>query len=290
MQTEQSWWIIWMAQLNQNCKSTKGTKATEGEASLSSTYWRSPESSQSLLRPSIRQVCACPDPDKMSWVDWLFFCFIGTQSEEIGATQTISQQLPRLRGFPLNTLEDRVPKHTRVRDIFAKSPSTNCLTISNGPHHWTCARKPRHSAPRVYPWPWLKRSNWMSSLMITSKSWQLYCWSHQWPLLSFFTKRREPPPYPGLPEVQHNDHKESLSHCPWFQISSTKVSEAKSKYFIKLDVHVGTKRCRSRMEMSWRWLFRWTEAYLTPVMFFSLPNSPMMFQTMMNDIFKELID
>jgi len=70
-----------------------------------------------------------------------------------------------------------------------------------------------------------------------------------------------------------------------------KVSKAKAKYFTKLDVRWGYKNIGSKKEMSGRLPFRQTEAFFEPlVMFFGLTNSPATFQTMMNNIFKELIN
>ena len=70
-----------------------------------------------------------------------------------------------------------------------------------------------------------------------------------------------------------------------------KVSEAKAKYFMKLDVHWGYNNVCIKEGDEWKATFRMNRGLFEPlVMFFSLMNSPATFQTMMNDIFKELID
>ena len=70
-----------------------------------------------------------------------------------------------------------------------------------------------------------------------------------------------------------------------------KVSKAKAKYFTKLDIswgynNVGIKEGDKQKAGFWT-----NQGLFEPlVMFFGLTNSPAMFQMMMNDIFKELID
>src|SRR5882724_5137974 len=70
-----------------------------------------------------------------------------------------------------------------------------------------------------------------------------------------------------------------------------KVSEAKARYFTKLDVRWGYNNIWIKEGDEWKATFWTNRGLFEPlVMFFSLTNSPATFQTMMNDIFKELID
>ena len=70
-----------------------------------------------------------------------------------------------------------------------------------------------------------------------------------------------------------------------------KIAGVKAKYFTKLDVCWGYNNVRLKEGDEWKAAF-WTNCglYEPLVMFFGLTNSPATFQTMMNDIFKELID
>jgi hypothetical protein len=63
-----------------------------------------------------------------------------------------------------------------------------------------------------------------------------------------------------------------------------------AKYFTKLDVRWGFNNVRMKEGDEWKAAF-WTNCGLFEllVMFFGLTNSPATFQTMMDDIFKELI-
>jgi hypothetical protein len=64
-----------------------------------------------------------------------------------------------------------------------------------------------------------------------------------------------------------------------------------AKFFTKLDVRWGYNNIRIREGDEWKAAFRTNRGLFEPlVMFFGLCNSPATFQTMMNDIFRELIE
>ena len=66
---------------------------------------------------------------------------------------------------------------------------------------------------------------------------------------------------------------------------------SKAKFYTKLDVRWGYNNIRMREGDEWKAAFRTNRGLFEPlVMFFGLTNSPATFQTMMNDLFKELID
>jgi len=70
-----------------------------------------------------------------------------------------------------------------------------------------------------------------------------------------------------------------------------KVSKAKAKYFTKLDVRWGYNNIWIKEGDEWKAAFQTNWSLFEPlVMFFGLTNSPATFQTMMNNIFKELIN
>src|SRR5882724_2855714 len=70
-----------------------------------------------------------------------------------------------------------------------------------------------------------------------------------------------------------------------------KVSEAKAQYFTKLDVCRGYNNVWIKEGDEWKAAFQMNRGLFKPlVMFFGLTNSLEMFQTMMNNIFKDLID
>ena len=70
-----------------------------------------------------------------------------------------------------------------------------------------------------------------------------------------------------------------------------KISDTKAKYFTKLDVRWGYNNVWMREGDEWKAAFHMNRRLFEPlVMFFGLTNSLATFQTMMNDIFKSLID
>ncbi|GLB43850.1 putative chromo (CHRromatin Organisation MOdifier) domain containing protein [Lyophyllum shimeji] len=63
-----------------------------------------------------------------------------------------------------------------------------------------------------------------------------------------------------------------------------------ARYFTKLDIHWGYNNVRIKEGDEWKAAFRTNRGLFEPlVMFFGLTNSPATFQTMMNDIFRDLI-
>ena len=65
----------------------------------------------------------------------------------------------------------------------------------------------------------------------------------------------------------------------------------KAKMFTKLDVRWGYNNVRIKEGDEWKAAFRTNRGLFEPlVMFFGLTNSPATFQTMMNDLFRVLID
>ena len=70
-----------------------------------------------------------------------------------------------------------------------------------------------------------------------------------------------------------------------------KVSEAKAQYFTKLDVRWGYNNVQIKEGDEWKAAFCMNRGLFKPlVMFFGLTNSLAIFQMMMNDIFKDLIN
>src|SRR5882724_6105907 len=69
------------------------------------------------------------------------------------------------------------------------------------------------------------------------------------------------------------------------------VSGARVKHFTKLDVQWGYNNVRIKDGDKWKAAIRTNQGLFEPlVMFFGITNSPVTFQMMMNDIFRELID
>ena len=64
----------------------------------------------------------------------------------------------------------------------------------------------------------------------------------------------------------------------------------KARYFTKLDIRWGFNNVRIKPRDKWKAAFQTNQGLFKPlVMFFGITNSPVIFQTMMNDIFQNLI-
>src|SRR5271155_2074734 len=62
-----------------------------------------------------------------------------------------------------------------------------------------------------------------------------------------------------------------------------------SKYFTKLDIQWGYNNVRIKDGDQWKAAFKTNLGLFEPTMFFGLTNSPATFQTMMNELFQDLI-
>ena len=94
-----------------------------------------PESESTCMEAEPSPGFALLDPDELDEGDQLLIRFVGTRSEEIRATQTISQKLAEAAGGTSSTrFKDIVPKlYQEFWDIFTKeSFDTNYPIGSNG--------------------------------------------------------------------------------------------------------------------------------------------------------------
>ena len=81
------------------------------------------------------------------------------------------------------------------------------------------------------------------------------------------------------------------THSPLIPDIMNRIAAAKAKYFTKLDIRWGYNNVRIKERDEWKAAFRTNHGLFEPlIMFFGLTNSPATFQTMMNDLFKTLID
>ena len=91
----------------------------------------------------------------------------------------------------------------------------------------------------------------------------------------------------GLPSIEHN-HNQKLVLIP--PISKLINQLWDTKYFTKLNVQWGFNNVRIWEGDKWKAAFQTNQgSFETQIMFFSLTNSPLTFQTMMNDVFQDLI-
>ena len=81
------------------------------------------------------------------------------------------------------------------------------------------------------------------------------------------------------------------THSPLIPDIMNRIAAAKAKYFTKLDIHWDYNNVCIKEGDEWKAAFQTNCSLFEPlVMFFGLTNSLATFQTMMNDLFKTLID
>jgi len=212
----------------------------------------------------------CPDPDELDKDDWLLIQFIGAQPEEIGRNPDHLQKLAEaLGGMPSTCFKDIVPKlYQEFWDIFAKE-SFNKFPNQKQWDHAIELIPDTHNFKHICPLKW--------PMAITS-------FLHQ-------EEGQEPMPGPRLLKSQCDDHEEHLPSPSDPRPSSTKSPKPRPSISWSWTSVGDTPICILKREMSGKTTFWMNQGLFKPlVMFFGLMNSPATFQTMMNDIFKELID
>lgn len=212
---------------------------------------------------------------------------------EIFATQTMSQKLAEQHQMTQEkkSFEDLVPPHYhKFRDIFSKEsfdelparkPWDHAIELKPGSEPQSCKLYPLSPNEQAELDKFLKE-HMESGRIRPSKS----------PMASpfFFIKKKDGSLRPVQDYRKLNSMTIKNSYpLPLIADIINKLSGA--KYFTKLDVRWGYNNVRIREGDEWKAAFRTNRGLFEPlVMFFGLTNSPATFQTMMNDIFKELID
>ena len=92
------------------------------------------------------------------------------------------------------------------------------------------------------------------------------------------------------PPLQIPHGSSSVLHQEEGWISELVSQLCRAKYFTKLDVRWGFNNIRIKPRDEWKVAFQTNRGLFEPlVIFFGMTNSPATFQTMMNDIFQNLI-
>lgn len=228
--------------------------------------------------------------------DRLFVCCMQPDTSSINATQTISQKLAEQHAkakpdWEKKTFEEIVPKQYHgYKTVFSKEsfdelpvrkPWDHAIELKPGSEPHRCKIYPLSPNEQVELDAFLDE-NLKSGRIRPSKS----------PMASpvFFVKKKDG----SLRLVQDyrklNDMTIKNSY-PLPLISDLVNKLSKAKYFTKLDVRWGYNNVRMKKGDEWKAAFRTNRGLFEPlVMFFGLTNSPATFQTMMNDLFKDLID
>jgi len=228
--------------------------------------------------------------------DRIFVCYLKPPSSSINAFQTVSQKLAEkhskaMPDWKKKSFEEIVPpQYHEYKAVFSKEsfdelpdrkPWDHAIELKLGSEPHRCKIYPLSPNEQVELDAFLDE-NLKSGRIRPSKS----------PMASpvFFIKKKDG----SLRLVQDyrklNDMTIKNAY-PLPLISDLVNKLSKAKYFTKLDVRWGYNNVRMKEGDEWKAAFRTNRGLFEPlVMFFGLTNSPATFQTMMNDLFKELID
>jgi transposase InsO family protein len=238
----------------------------------------------------------CDNDDEDDEIDFaegdrLFVANILPQSANIRASSTVSQRLAE--AFRLNSENTRPTQIPDYLKEFESVFSKESFDVLPDPKQWDHAIELVPGAEpkgcKVYPLSPSEQKevdkflqeNLATGRVRPSKS----------PMASpvFFTKKKDG----GLRFVQDYRALNSVTvknKYPLPLISELITKLRGAKYFTKLDVRWGFNNIRIKEGDEWKAAFRTNRGLFEPlVMFFGLTNSPATFQTMMNDIFRELV-
>ena len=237
------------------------------------------------------------DPFGLDDGDRLFATAFRPPPLHVNATSTISQRIAEseqlARGFannsppPVKTLLPRV--FWDFADVFTKTSFDSLPDHRKWDHAIELVSDPKTTHRKLYPLSPAEQAeldkfleeNLSSGRIRPSKS----------PIAApfFFVKKKDG----SLRPVQDYRYLNSITkknRYPLPLVDDLLQRLKGARYFTKLDVRWGYNNIRVRQGDEWKAAFRTNRGLFEPlVMFFGLTNSPATFQTMMNDIFADLI-
>ena len=231
--------------------------------------------------------------DSIKEGDCIFVTFIHPE-QQIRATSSISTRLAieeQGRTYKKRTFEDMVPKaYQDYRDVFAKESFDRLPPKRPWDHAIELKTDIGSSGTKLYPLSDDEQEAMDAFLTEHLQSGRIRPSKSPISAPVFFVKKKDG----GLRFVQ--DYRKLNTATiknvyPLPLVSDILNKVARAKIFTKLDVRWGYNNIRLRAGDEWKAAFRTNRELFEPVvMFFGLTNSPATFQTMMNHLFKELID
>ena len=230
--------------------------------------------------------------DKIYCMDWqgykeegrlYYIRATGTTSTELAIAE--AQKKPKL------PFEQTVPEHYHeFKDIFAKEEFDALPERRPWDHAIELVPNARPVSCKVYPLSQNEQKQLDEFLEENLRSGRIRPSKSPWASPFFFVKKKDGALRPVQDYRQLNDLTVKNRYpLPLVQELIDKLSKA--KYFTKLDVRWGYNNIRIKEGDEHKAAFLTNRGLFEPlVMFFGLTNSPATFQTMMNDIFRDLIN
>ncbi|KAF5315388.1 hypothetical protein D9619_007461 [Psilocybe cf. subviscida] len=236
-----------------------------------------------------------PEPSEFGPEDRVFVSYLHPQQQIISATSTVSQKLAeeshQQNDSPKKSFEEIVPKqYHQFKGVFSKESFDRLPDRKPWDHAIELKPGSEPYRSKIYPLSPNEQKELDAFLEENLKSGRIR--PSKSPMASpvFFVKKKDG----SLRLVQDYRRLNSMTiknSYPLPLISDIITKLSKAKYFTKLDVRWGFNNVRIKEGDEWKAAFRTNRGLFEPlVMFFGLTNSPATFQTMMNDIFIELID
>jgi hypothetical protein len=228
--------------------------------------------------------------DKLFCLDWDTYKMQG--SIKIRASSNVSTELAIAEAEKKESLsfEQMVPdKYHEFKDIFDKEDFDSLPERRPWDHaiELTPGAKPVHA--KVYPLSRDEQKHLDEFIEENLRSGRIRPSKSPWASAFFFVKKKDGKLRPVQDYRQLNDVTVKNSY-PLPLISELVDKLSAAKYFTKLDVRWGYNNVRIKEGDEHKAAFLTNKGLFEPlVMFFGLTNSPATFQTMMNDIFRELI-
>jgi hypothetical protein len=231
--------------------------------------------------------------DEIEEGDWIFMTMIHDPTEFIRASVTTSQCLSKAfakNSTPPKSFQESVPKAFHdFEDVFSKESFNELPGCKPWDHAIKLELGAKASSTKVYPLSPNEQEqldafieeNLASRCIRPSKS----------PMAApvFFVKKKDG----SLQLVQDYQtlNSKTIKNVYLLPLISDLINRLQgARFFTKLDVHWGYNNVHIKEGDEWKAAFQTNRGLFEPlVMFFGLTNSPATFQTMMNDIFQDLI-
>jgi hypothetical protein len=232
------------------------------------------------------------DEEKIEEGDRILAVNIGKEPENVRATGNFSQRLAEAfhRNEPRKDFRDAVPDYLHdFRDVFAEESYNALPDRKIWDHAIELVPDAQSSNCKIYP---LSRDEQAEmDAFIEENLWTGRIQPSKSPMASpcFFIKKKDG----KLRLIQDYRKLNGMTvknRYPLPLISELVEKLRGARYFTKLDVRWGYHNVRIKKGDEWKAAFRTNRGLFEPlVMMFGLTNSPATFQTMMNDIFQDLI-
>ena len=227
--------------------------------------------------------------------DRVFISYLHPQKQSINATSTVSQRLAeeshQQADPPKKSFEELVPEqYHQYKDVFSKDSFDRLPDRKPWDHAIELKPGSEPYRSKIYPLSPNEQKELDAFIEENLKTGRIR--PSKSPMASpvFFVKKKDG----SLRLVQDYRKLNEMTiknSYPLPLISDIITKLRKAKYFTKLDVRWGFNNVRIKEGDEWKAAFRTNRGLFEPlVMFFGLTNSPATFQTMMNEIFIELID